>query len=149
MCYIFFCYISLCKNCCYLWKKQQAFPPWNFCPISFLNAHTHSKNQPWWLSGLNGKVTWLGGPLEYPTFWAINRLFQSGFETTIKRKTIWPPDTNLPCAYQTIPVFRWLLYMTLKLKPRRHKRCNYSIKTFDNLANVFVRKKWEKFETFS
>ena len=26
---------------------------------------------------------WLGRPFEYRTFWAINRLFQSGFQTTI------------------------------------------------------------------
>ena len=49
----------------------------------------------------NGKVTWLGGRFEYQTFWTINRLFQSGFQTTIwisdhlatgQKSTIWIPD---------------------------------------------------------
>ena len=35
----------------------------------------------------NGKVMWLGGPFEYRTIWTTNRLFQSGFQTTI-----WIPD---------------------------------------------------------
>ena len=35
----------------------------------------------------NGKVMWLGRPFACRTFWTINRLFQSGFQTTI-----WIPD---------------------------------------------------------
>ena len=31
----------------------------------------------------NGKVTWFCRPFEYQTFWTINRLFPSGFQTTI------------------------------------------------------------------
>ena len=46
-------------------------------------------------------VTWLCRPFEYQTFWTINRLFQTGFQTTIwipkhlttgHKSTIWIPD---------------------------------------------------------
>ena len=55
----------------------------------------------------NGKVRWLGGPFKYQTFWTINRLIWSSFQTTILL-----PDhfTNLPFEYQTSLVLRWLLY---------------------------------------
>ena len=32
----------------------------------------------------NVKVTEPGGPFEYRTFWAIDRFFQSGFQTTMQ-----------------------------------------------------------------
>ena len=60
----------------------------------------------------NGQVTWLGRPLEYQTFWTINRLFQSGFQTTFWIPNQLTLDTNLPLKYWTSPVFRWLLYTT-------------------------------------
>ena len=59
----------------------------------------------------NGKVTWLGGPLKYWTFWTINRLFQLGLQTTIwipdhlttgQKYTIWKPDLpgiQMVCVY--------------------------------------------------
>ena len=58
----------------------------------------------------NGKVTWLGWPFQYRTFWTTNRLFQSSpiFKPPFEYWTIWQPDTNLPIQFQTSPVFRWL-----------------------------------------
>ena len=58
----------------------------------------------------NSKVTWLGRPFEYRTFWTINRPFQSSFHPQFEYPTIWQPDTNLPLEYQTSPVIRWLMY---------------------------------------
>ena len=57
------------------------------------------------------KVTWLGRPFEYQTFWTMNRLYFSlVFKPPFVYRTIWQPDTNLPFENQTSPVFRWLLY---------------------------------------
>ena len=57
----------------------------------------------------NGKVTWLGRPLEYRTFWTINRLFSEHHSNL-------QPDSNLPFEYQTCPVFRWYcIWMTVSV----------------------------------
>ena len=49
----------------------------------------------------NSKVKWLGQPFKYRTFWNINRLFLSDFQSTIQmpdhlttghKSTIWKPD---------------------------------------------------------
>ena len=56
----------------------------------------------------NGKVTWLGQPFKYRTFWNIKRLFLSNFHPPFKCRTIWQPDTNLPFENQTSAVFGWM-----------------------------------------
>ena len=45
------------------------------------------------------------------TFWTINRVFQSGFHTTIQKLDYLTTQTYLPFKYQTILVFRWFLYI--------------------------------------
>ena len=55
----------------------------------------------WCVRYSNGKVTWLDWPFEYGTIWAINRLFQSSFQTIIcildhlttrHKSAIWIPN---------------------------------------------------------
>ena len=50
-------------------------------------------------------ITWLCKPFEYWTFWITNRLFQSGFQTTI-----WKVDHLTTGHKSTIWILRWLLY---------------------------------------
>ena len=46
-----------------------------------------------------GKVTWLGGPIKYQTFWTTNRLFSVWF--WFDYRIILQPDTNLPIVCRT------------------------------------------------
>ena len=64
-----------------------------------------------------GKVTWLGGQFECPTFWTINRPFSVWFSDHHSNTGPFDHlDTNLPFEYQTSSVFRWLLYWSKKFK---------------------------------
>ena len=85
---------SLLSTCC------QNHPVTLWIPNTLIPASSEYQNSMG-VRYSNGKVTWLGGPFEYRTFRTINRLFQSGFQTTIwipdhlttrHKSTIWIPD---------------------------------------------------------
>ena len=80
------------ENRCLMWAKNIKIVR---CHTKYSN-HLNTDNLNNWFIWIpdsmnvrysNGKVTWLGRPFEYRTFWTINRPYKSGFLTNI-----WIPD---------------------------------------------------------